>query len=125
MGPPVGAFVLVVMTEQLDATVAFYRDVLGGEPGKQWDGPGARGALVHVGPGVVEVLAADGRAPEPPNPSVQLALETDDVDGWHARLIDAGAPIAYGPIDLGSGGRSVGTLDPNGVRVSFFTPSSP
>jgi catechol 2,3-dioxygenase-like lactoylglutathione lyase family enzyme len=110
----INRFVVVVRTAQVDATVAFYRDVLGGEV----TGAHGRATFLQLGPGVVEVLRDEaGSRTE----STMLALEVASLDGWTDRLGAGGAPLLYGPIDLEGGGESLGTSDPNGVNVNLFT----
>ena len=110
----ISRFVVVVRTGQVDASVGFYRDVLGGEV----TGAHGRATFVQVGPGVVEVLADDAGAR---TETTMLALKVESLDGWPDRLSAAGAPLLYGPIGLEGGGESLGTRDPNGVSVNLFT----
>jgi predicted enzyme related to lactoylglutathione lyase len=114
----ISRFVVVVRTAAVDATVAFYRDVLGGEV----SGAHGRATFVQIGPGVVEVLADEPNAPtREGSETTMLALEVESLDGWTDRLSAAAAPLLYGPIDLEGGGESLGTSDPNGVSVNLFT----
>ena len=114
----ISRFVVVVRTAAVDATVGFYRDVLGGAV----SGAHGRATFVQIGPGVVEVLADEpGAAPRVDPETTMLALEVATLDGWTDRLRAAGAPLLYGPIALEGGGESLGTSDPNGVSVNLFT----
>lgn len=121
--PGMVGFTFVVLTAHPEETVTFWRDVLGGIVTSTSSTELGDMTLLDVGPGRVEILGVPrDQAPEPAR-SVQLALSVEDVSAWHARLVEHGARITYGPSTLASGGASLGTADPNGVRISFFTPS--
>ena len=97
----ISRFVVVVRTATVDATVAFYRDVLGGEV----SGAHGRATFVQIGPGVVEVLADDPNAPTREGPeTTMLALEVESLDGWTDRLRAAGRAAAL-RADRPRGGR--------------------
>ncbi len=120
--PALVGFTFVVLTAHPEETVAFWRDVLGGTVESTSSTELGEMTILEVGPGRVEILGVPReRAPEPAR-SVQVALTVDDVAAWHARLVEHGARVTYGPSTLDSGGASLGTADPNGVLISFFAP---
>ncbi|MCU1459706.1 MAG: Glyoxalase/bleomycin resistance protein/dioxygenase superfamily protein [Actinomycetia bacterium] len=121
--PGVVGFTFVVLTAQPEETVRFWRDVLGGVVESTSSSDLGEMTILQVGPGRVEILGVpNDRAPAPAR-SVQVALSVEDVSAWHARLVEHGARVTYGPSTLESGGASLGTADPNGVLISFFTPA--
>jgi lactoylglutathione lyase len=54
---------------------------------------------------------------------IEMNLEVDDVDAWTQRLRDAGIRIDQGPSDMPWGARHSFFQDPDGYRLSIFTPS--
>lgn len=111
-----------VVSERLEATRAFYVDVLGLAEGPR--PPFASdGYWLYAGPRpVVHIQQATG----PVGPSSACALnhaafEVADFDGQIARLDAHG--VAYDLTTVpGSGQRQAFFLDPNGVRLEFGEP---
>lgn len=56
---------------------------------------------------------------------VTICFEVDDVDAEHARLTEAGLPIAVGLQDNPWGDRSFIAIDPVGVCVYVYSPIEP
>jgi catechol 2,3-dioxygenase-like lactoylglutathione lyase family enzyme len=54
---------------------------------------------------------------------IEMNLEVDDVDAWTRRLREAGIRIDQGPSDMPWGARHSFFQDPDGYRLSIFTPS--
>jgi catechol 2,3-dioxygenase-like lactoylglutathione lyase family enzyme len=107
----------VVQTTRFDASVHFYRDVLGLELVEEWREDG-HGAVLRLTPDVdlelIELESADGYG------GVALGLEVEDVDATYERVVAAGASAKAPPIDAW-GKRGFGTRDPNGVPVNIYT----
>jgi glyoxylase I family protein len=55
---------------------------------------------------------------------IEMNLEVDDVDAWTQRLREAGIRIDQGPSDMPWGARHSFFQDPDGYRLSIFTPSA-
>ena len=99
-----------------DAAVAFYRDTLGFEQIGGWDrSPDDKGILLAAASGIVELLQLPAGQAYVEPAGISLYIEVDDVDALHARL--GGPP----PVDRPWGQRQVSVVDPDGVRVTFFT----
>ena len=107
-----------VYTEDLQTSVAFYRDILGLPI---WRDAGAAvifeplpGALIGV------CTAFDDRVVEPKGSMITLL--TNDVDGWYDRLIAAGASTKGPPQKLDQFGiYSFFCVDPNGYVIEIQT----
>jgi lactoylglutathione lyase len=112
---------VILYVEDLDRSVAFYRDVAGFEPkltrpdyaefvmGGTKLGLYPRSRL----PGLI------GRPGGPGGPAGELAIIVDDVDAEARRLEHAGARIMSGPTDRPWGHRTLHVLDPDGFVVEF------
>lgn len=119
------AMSVVRHTQDYEAMLRFYRDILAMRPVESWDEPGNRGTLLSpgekVGNAVIEVLELGQEAvPEVRPVNVVLSIEVEDVDGWHEQLNEAGATIARGLEDTPWGHRSFGVDDPDGFRIWFY-----
>jgi glyoxylase I family protein len=55
---------------------------------------------------------------------IEMNLEVDDVDAWTRRLREAGIQIDQGPSDMPWGARHAFFQDPDGYRLSIFTPTA-
>lgn len=91
------------------------------------DGGRAVHAEVHVGDGVVwlhpELPSARLASPATAgSASACLAVEVDDADAHHARLVAAGARIDYPPTDMSYGVREFGVRDLEDHLWSFQQP---
>lgn len=54
---------------------------------------------------------------------IELDISVDDVDAIYARLSAAGVAIDTPPADMDWGGRHLFLTDPDGYRLSLFTPA--
>jgi len=52
---------------------------------------------------------------------VCVIFEVDDLDQWHARAVERGAPAGRFPEDMPWGHREASVLDPNGLVVTCFS----
>ncbi|WP_179380932.1 VOC family protein [Jannaschia marina] len=81
---------------------------------------GDDGAVVHAelrhGNGVIMLGAADL-----PKGSPGIFLVVEDVDAHHARAVEGGAEVVYGPEDTEWGARRWRARDPEGHEWSFGT----
>jgi predicted enzyme related to lactoylglutathione lyase len=106
-------------TSKFDETVAFWAEQLGLDKVGGWDEGDDRGAMFAAADGIVEVMYS-ATAPFITDP-VYVVYEVDDVEGWHARAVERGAPPGRWPEDVPWGHREASLLDPNGLIVTCFT----
>ena len=53
----------------------------------------------------------------------ELVVAVPDVDAVHRALVRAGSPVDGPPASMPWGTRQLWTRDPNGMRVSVFSPA--
>ncbi|HSK51933.1 MAG TPA: VOC family protein [Clostridia bacterium] len=111
----------IVSTVDLDASLRFYRDLLGGTVSYEFPGPDGRIAYAgldigrsHIGLGHDPGAAARAG-------SVDLWVYVDDCDATVERLRAAGVPVLEEPLDQPWGERVALVEDPNGIRVRVGT----
>ncbi len=138
-----------ITVSDIDRSLAFYGDLLGGEPVGPFRRQGPRidavtgypGVVVHqafvTAPGgttMVELLQYENGSPvvlDPDNGQVgaaHVAITVADLDGTLARLRAAGVPALSDPITTSApleGWRCVYVLDPDRVRVELMQPPAP
>jgi catechol 2,3-dioxygenase-like lactoylglutathione lyase family enzyme len=106
-------FRVIVPSARFPASLAFYGDQLGWPVTK--DFPGGRifgcGAEARI-----EVLDV----PSAPRSTTSCALEIDDVDALHDRLVEAGITLVQPPVDQPWGHRNMAIEDPDGTKLIFF-----
>jgi catechol 2,3-dioxygenase-like lactoylglutathione lyase family enzyme len=118
----------VIMTTDVAATAAFYREHFGFVAlfSSDW--------YMHLqleGDSSVNLAVLDGShdtIPESARGSVAgllLNFEVEDVDAVHARLSAAGLPLLLPLRDEAFGQRHFITADPNGVLIDIITPIAP
>lgn len=119
---------LVVETEDFDAALAFYRDVLGLTERESYEGDDdARVVILNAGIATLELsnpaqvrlidrVEADGQ----PSARLRVAFEVDDTAATTDRLVDAGAALTATPRE--TPWRSINSrLDaPAGLQVTLF-----
>lgn len=120
----------LLVYRDLAAAHAHLVEVLGfgAGPVTRDDGGRVVHAEVHVGDGVVwlhpELPAARLASPVTAgSASACLAVEVDDVEAHHARLVAAGARVDYAPTDMPYGVREYGVRDPEDHLWSFQQPA--
>jgi lactoylglutathione lyase len=112
--------------DDLDASVAFYVDVLSFAVVR--DERSTRAPYVAVQRGDVRVGLAPRPAPErpalrrPPT-GVELVLEVDDLDAVHAHVVASGWPLAEDLTDRPWGLRDFRLVDPHGYYWRVTTPA--
>jgi catechol 2,3-dioxygenase-like lactoylglutathione lyase family enzyme len=108
---------LFICPQDFDASLAFYRDVLGWSVTETWGGNGAdRGAILSGG-GVKVVIAQrskDAKAEVRPN----VHLDIHDVDARFGK-IPAGAHVVRKPEKTEWGTRWFVVRDPDGNLIAF------
>ncbi len=109
-----------------EASVAFYRDVLGMSYVSGWDRADGKGALLSAGgKAIVEIFgAAEGTMYDGPAPAaVNLALRLSGVaavDEFYRKLRAMGANVAEPPENRAWGHRSFVVYDPDGIPVHMY-----
>ncbi len=106
-------------TPLYDTTVEFYRKSLGLEVFNSWDRPdGDRGTIFHSpnGVGLIEIEAGEHL----PSLLGGFYIEVENLDDWHSKLRQNGAPFRKQLSDTSYGHRNFKTVDPNGVEICFF-----
>ena len=107
--------------EEYEKTVGFYRDVLGLEIARVWDG----GIMLSTGAGLVEVFN-DGEDSPGQGAVRHFALATDDVDACAEAVRNAGYPVFVGPMDIcipsepALPARIAFCIGPVGEEIEFF-----
>lgn len=130
-GPPVGILETILYAKDLDAIVAFYRDVLGLEPH-------SRGAGRHVfyrcgnqmllifNPNETSKIPASDKLPVPPHGAdgeghVCFRASAEEIDVWRATLRQKNVAIEA-DFEWPGGGRSIYFRDPAGNCLEFAEP---
>jgi predicted enzyme related to lactoylglutathione lyase len=107
-------------TRQMDAGVAFYRDVLGlplvARHGDDW-------AEFDVG-GVRIALHGTREGHAPPTEGATVVFEVEDLDATIARLRERGVPLVGEVVDVPGTGRFVSFRDPDGNLLQALEPGS-
>jgi catechol 2,3-dioxygenase-like lactoylglutathione lyase family enzyme len=120
-GVSVDELVFVVSTAHYDASLEFYRDVIGLELVEEWTEFG-HGAVLSAG-GAARVELIELEVPDDPLPrhAPFLGLKVTDVDPIHERAVAANAPILSALQERPWGGRGFAVQDPNGIGVNVYT----
>ncbi|MGW1345880.1 VOC family protein [Kribbella sp. NPDC002412] len=111
---------VILYVEDLDVSVAFYRDVLG-LPHKFTDAGYAEFATGATRFALYERRRAEwltGRAVSP-GPAAEIVLMAGDVDACADRLAGLGVTVLSGPADRPWGHRTVHVADPDGFVVEL------
>ena len=115
-----GLAYVILYVSDLDASIRFYRDVLG-VPFKFTDAGYAEFATAGTRLALYERRRAEwltGR-PVTPGPAAEVAFVVEDVDARAAELAARGAEVLSGPTDRPWGHRTVHLADPDGFVVEL------
>ena len=111
---------VILYVEDLDVSVAFYRDVIG-LPYKFTDA-----GYAEFGTDGTRFALYERRRAEwltggtvSPGPAAEIVLVVEDVDAYADRLAESGVPVLSGPADRPWGHRTVHVADPDGFVVEF------
>ncbi len=113
-------FVVVITTSAFDASLAFYRDVIGLEVVEEWTDAGHGAVLSAGGPARVELIDLPG-SDRVDGESLFIGRRVPAVEDLHARAVAGGHEIIREPADRPWGGRGFVVRDPNGVAVNIYT----
>lgn len=90
-----------LFTRDIEATVAWWRDVLGGVVWFDGDFGGSRNVFMKVGDGRIHFY--DQRPRDEGKGAVHhVGIRTDDLHALHARLVEHGVPLRSGIREFGS-----------------------
>jgi lactoylglutathione lyase len=111
---------VILYVSDLDASIAFYRDVLG-LPHKFTDAGFAEFATLGTRFALYERRRAEWLTAHPvtPGPAAEIVLLVDDVDAEAARLTTLQVPILSPPADRPWGHRTLHIPDPDGFVVEL------
>ncbi|MGC1213097.1 MAG: deaminase [Micromonospora sp.] len=128
---------VVLVTEDFDAALRYYRDTLGLSESAAIAGPdGARVVILDAGRATLELanaaqarFIADVETGGTPSTPVRLAFEVPDVDAATSALAAAGAGLIASPVRTPWNSRNARLEGPAGVQVTLFqelaTPDGP
>ncbi len=120
MTQPVEEFVVVLTTAAFDASLGFYRDVIGLEVVEEWTDAGHGAVLSAGGPARVELIDLRDSA-RVETESMFIGLKVSDIDPVYERAVAGGHEIVRQPADRPWGGRGFVVRDPNGVALNVYT----
>ena len=107
-----------LFASDLDATVAWWREKLGGEVAFDGDFGGARNVFMRVGRGRLHLYDQPPRG-APGGPWHHVGIRTDDLPALHRRLAAEGVPFRSGIREFGSW-RYVMCAAPDQVLLELF-----
>jgi len=96
----------------LDRSLAFYRDVLGLHPMREFGRGDSRGVVFFLGGGFLELT---DRQVEPPSSSTEIWLQVRDVHRAEQELRAAGVPFIESAIEKPWGLLELRVSDPDGL----------
>lgn len=102
-----------------DASVSFFRDVLGLEVLRSFE-EGGRGTILLAADGQIEVFATDSGRGDPGVTGVALAWEIDDADAEHARIVANGGSVQGKPTLQPWGHKSFVVDGPDGWSITLY-----
>ena len=97
-------------------SVAFYRDIIGLHPMREFGSGDASGIVFFLGGGYLEITES---AVERPTQATELWLQVRDVEQAHERLRKAQVPIVETPSKTSWGLIEMRVEDPDGLRLIF------
>lgn len=122
---------LVLTVENLDRSVAFFRDVLGLPQVAAFENDGGHAVLLDAGHATLELFdeaqaaAIDeievGRRVAGP---VRVAFQVEDSDAAARTLAAAGAEVIGGPVATPWGDRNVRLVGPDAIQLTIFSPAT-
>jgi catechol 2,3-dioxygenase-like lactoylglutathione lyase family enzyme len=95
-----------------ERSLAFYRDVLGLHPMREFGTGDSRGVVFFLGGGFLELT---DHQVEPPSPSTELWLQVRDVRRAEQELRAAGVPIIESTVEKPWGLLELRVSDPDGL----------
>jgi catechol 2,3-dioxygenase-like lactoylglutathione lyase family enzyme len=119
---------LIVETDDHEAAVHFYRDVLGLREQAAFEGEGdARVAILDAGRATLELanpaqkrLIDDVEVGHRSGPRIRVAFEVPDTDGATRRLVEAGATLVASPRETPWRSLNARLDAPAGLQITLF-----
>ena len=109
--------------DDLEKSLAFYRDILGFEVGQRWEEGGKlTGVELSAGPSVFMIGQDDWKKGRNRTKGVgfRLYCDTDqDVDGLAEQIKSRGGKLAQEPRDEEWGARTLTVEDPDGFKITI------
>lgn len=107
-----------LFTEDIDATIAWWRDMLGAEVAFDGDFGGARNVFIRLGSGRIHLYE------QPPRDTGRgavhhIGIRTNDLEGLEARLRTSGVAFRSGIRDFGAW-KYIMCPAPDGVLLELF-----
>jgi catechol 2,3-dioxygenase-like lactoylglutathione lyase family enzyme len=99
-----------------ERSVAFYREVIGLHPMREFGRGKGGGVVFYLGGGHLELTRGDA---SPPTSSTELWLQVRDVRRTEAELREAGVPIIEGAVEKPWGLIELRAADPDGLTLIF------
>lgn len=99
-----------------DRSVAFYADVVGLHPMREFGRGAGRGVVFFLGGGLLEIT---GRADSVPSPATELWLQVRDASTTEAHLRAHGVPILESTVRKSWGLLECRAEDPDGLVLIF------
>lgn len=99
-----------------DRSLAFYRDVLGLHPMREFGSGEGRGIVFFLGGGFLELTAGPN---DPPAPSTELWLQVRDARVLEQELRAASVPIVESAVEKPWGLVELRATDPDGLSLIF------
>lgn len=112
-----------IVIRDLDASLAFYRDVLGARVAARNVIPSSQTDVVYlqIAGGMIELLHRRQPAPNEVFGITHLGFMTDNLDADYGALVEAGSASVAAPKVAGTGiGRLAFVRDPNGARIELL-----
>jgi catechol 2,3-dioxygenase-like lactoylglutathione lyase family enzyme len=110
---------VALRTRHWDASLAFYKDVLGFAEKITWSYPdGNRAGMFDTGGGYLEIFESSGEIPAGAGILFHLAIRAKDVNAVTERVRAAGCKITVEPKDVTI--QTTNGAGPVPVRISFF-----
>ncbi len=106
-----------IVTDDLEGTIAFYREVLGLEPGERPPFP-FPGAWLYAGGRAVVHLGVRGAATGPGGAVDHIAFAARGYEAFRRRLAERGIPHSTAVVP-GTDMRQIFLRDPNGVKIEL------
>ena len=111
---------VLISASDYDATLVFYRDLLGFSIAESWDDPDGRGTLFHAADGKIEVFEGNEHHPAHAVEGVRLAIEVSNAQAVHDHVAALGIAFTEPIDDRPWKHRSFTINDPNGLALTFF-----
>lgn len=113
--------------QDLEKTVAFYKDVLGLEEVKRHTSPRGSQLVFFKAPGSeeqIEICKFDASGPVQVGPDLtHLAFEVEDLEAFAKHAASKGYPLSDGPTPTGSGSVIAFVDAPEGYEVELIQPA--